>query len=148
MHTKVHMNPFKEKSNRKMLKLCYLFNMQLTRPCSLELLHQSQQRKLGISSRLNTKDNPSYYSYVPILENTVRDFKHEAKWSNTRIPSKSSIHSDTMRSYGDKILDEIMVASQVWSHGGKNQRIKGLNTFTFNKLIGSLQVHKARINIK
>lgn len=69
------MNPFKENSNRKMLKLCYLFNIQLTRPCSLELLHQSQQRKLGISSRLNTKDNPSYYSYVAILENRVRDFR-------------------------------------------------------------------------
>ncbi|GJV53354.1 photosynthetic NDH subunit of lumenal location 5, chloroplastic [Tanacetum coccineum] len=90
------------------------------------------------------------------LQSLRRDFKTSYMKNNESaqeyLAKISSIVSQ-MRSYGDSISDEVIVAKVLRSLAPKFDHVvaaieesKDLSTFSFDELMGSLQAHEVRIN--
>ncbi|KAI3721795.1 hypothetical protein L2E82_32813 [Cichorium intybus] len=90
------------------------------------------------------------------LQSLRRDFETSSMKSNESVQeflAKVSSIVGQMRSYGEKITDETVVAKVLRSLSSKFDHIvaaieesKDLSTFSFDELMGSLQAHEARIN--
>ncbi|GJS07424.1 hypothetical protein Tco_0364220 [Tanacetum coccineum] len=90
------------------------------------------------------------------LQSVRRDFETSYMKNNESaqeyLAKISSIVSQ-MRSYGDSIIDEVIVAKVLRSLAPKFdhvvaaiEELKVLSTFSFDELMGSLQAHEVRIN--
>ncbi|KAJ8773175.1 hypothetical protein K2173_028352 [Erythroxylum novogranatense] len=90
------------------------------------------------------------------LQSLRRDFETSSMKNNESVQeflARVSSIVGQMRSYGDQITDETVVAKVLRSLSCKFDHVvaaieesKDLSTFSFDELMGSLQAHEARIN--